>query len=439
MPRTRPFVLVLMMALTGCNAALSERSGMPMFEQGAGAKTAFDMGVPQNGPTAPVDSAYAGVLGGSNTYTGGTTISGGTFKSGSGTLSMTGGVTDSLSANGVVTLAAVQATAMTTDADQQRLVIYNATLGMVVPDIGQTLATIQKQTKALGGYMQEIAGAGITVRVPVVKFEEAMSGFEKLGEVTQRRIKADDITEQMHDVKIRLENAEVVRQRLLGLVEKSTKVEDTLKIEQELMRVSETIELYKGKIKFLSSQASFSTVRVELNSPLPQKQVVAQLPFAWVRALADGAVAGNAEAAPDTSRWERRGIKFDLPGSYIRYFERDYRTEAMSATGTTLKLQRQDNYDGGDLGFWSKLAQRALVENRGISIDKEYDFTLNNKVPARAILGVKEVGNKKTAYLLVLVTGKRYVYTFEAWGDRDELLKDLPGLEAAAKSMDVAK
>ncbi len=337
---------------------------------------------------------------------------------------------------GVLTLASTPAAA---PADQQRIVIYNAGLNLVVPDIAQVLAAVQKQTKSFGGYMQEISGNSITVRVPISRFDEALSAFEKLGEVTNRHVKADDITEQMHDLGIRLENAENVRKRLLALVEKSVRVEDTLKIEQELQRVTETVELLKGKIKFLSSQAAFSTIRLDLNSTLPQRQIVAQIPFAWVRQLADGAVTGNTELAPDTSRWERRGIRFDLPKSYIRYFERDYRTEAMSAAGILIKLQRQDNYDNGDQAFWAKLARRAVAENRAIAIDKEYDATLNNNAVARILTGTKDLGTKKTGYLLAIVAGKRFVYTFEAWGDQEEFTKDIAALEASAKSMDVAK
>ncbi len=91
------------------------------------------------------------------------------------------------------------------------------------------------------------------------------------------------------------------------------------------------------------------------------------------------------------------------------------------------------------MAFWAALARRALVENRGLSVEKEYDVTLQNKVQARAIVGTKDTGSGKTGYLLVMVVGKRYVYTFEAWGEQAAFAKDLAALEASAASMDVGK
>ena len=86
--------------------------------------------------------------------------------------------------------------------------------------------------------MQEVAGASVTVRVPAAQFDQAVRAVEKTGEVVDRQLKASDVTEEMRDLHIRLDNAEKLRQRLLGILEKSQKVEDAIKVEAELARVS---------------------------------------------------------------------------------------------------------------------------------------------------------------------------------------------------------
>ncbi len=318
----------------------------------------------------------------------------------------------------------------------QRIMIYQAGLGLVVVNVAQTMAEIKQQSIEMGGYLQEINGNAITVRVPAARFNDAISGIERMGEVSDRHIKVQDVTEEMRDLKIRLENAQAVRQRLTALLDKATKMEDTLKIEQELERVTQEIELMKGKILYMQSQVAFSAIRVDLNSPLPQHQMVEQIPFEWVRDLADGLVSGAAEPAPDAGHWLPRNARFQLPQDYIRYYERDFVTEAMSAQGMLIKLKRQDNYDGGDVAFWSNLVRRALVQNRAIHIDAERDIQLNTGLTAKLLVGSKDIATKPCGYLVAIIVNKRHVYTFEAWGPKPQFTTDLPNLEHALTTLD---
>lgn len=316
-----------------------------------------------------------------------------------------------------------------------RLMIYTAALRVVVPDIARAIESVRTTAEQLGGHLQEIDGTTITVRVPASRFQEALSACEKLGEVTQRHVRAQDITEEMRDLKIRLENAEQVRQRFVALLEQSQKMEDTLKIEVELQRVTEMIELLKGKIRYLSSQVAFSTLSVQFNSPLPQQQVVAAIPFPWVRNLGDGLLTGIAQPRPDTSMWRRKVMAIDLPAGYVRYYERDALAEAMNADNVMIKLQRHENFSGGDLAFWSKLCRKNLVENRALSVLREYDVTLEKGNKARLIVGTRQLAGQQSGYLLALAVEKNRVYAIEAWGPLTEFNRELPALERALRTL----
>jgi hypothetical protein len=109
----------------------------------------------------------------------------------------------------------------------------------------------------------------------------------------------------------------------------------------------------------------------------------------------------------------------------------------MSADDTVIRLRREDNYDGGDLGFWSKLIARSLTEGRAIAITSERDMTVKDGTAAKLLLGTKDLGAKKTMYLVGIVVTKRYVYTFEAWGDADKVKSQIRTLQAAFASLDV--
>jgi hypothetical protein len=309
----------------------------------------------------------------------------------------------------------------------------------VVANVNDTMASLQGKMKSWGGYLQEIDGASITLRVPAARFDDALQEVARMGEVIERRVKAQDVTEEMRDLKIRLDNAERTRVRLLDLLEKTGRIEDAVKVEQELERVTETIELLKGKIQFLSAQAAYSTIRVDLNSPVPQQTLAMQIPFPWVLRLADGAVTGTAEGSAQRGNWFQRGVTFDLPKGFIRYFERSSMTEAMSGAGVVLKVTRQENYDGGDLAFWSPLVRRVLTESRAIALSDTRTVTLDNGSAGELYAGVKDAGNRRARYLLGLVAGKHYVWAFEAWGEEKAFADSAAEIEKAFKSMDAGR
>jgi hypothetical protein len=314
--------------------------------------------------------------------------------------------------------------------------IYTAALALTVPDIAAAQASVRQTASSLGGYLDELSGNAITIRVPAAKFDDARAAIERLGAVTDRQIKAADVTEQMHDLHIRLDNALAMRTRLESLLEKAVRMQDALDIEKELQRVTESVELLKGKIQFMDAQIAFSTLRTTFNSPRPQTASTDPLPFPWIRDLASGAIEGDTRNNPDTSRLFHRNDRFKLPPGFVRYYERDHITEAMSADNVVIKLTRHDNYDGGTIDFWATLAAKTLTTDRALAITSTHDAALTDKTPATILLATRDTGGPKQAYLLAIAATSRYVYTFEAWGPPESLTTQLGALEKAFTTLD---
>src|SRR5688572_3286139 len=87
----------------------------------------------------------------------------------------------------------------------QRVIIYSGLLHLVVSDIATTLDAVRAQAQSMGGYLQEQDASSITVRIPAAKFQDAVAAFSRLGVLTQKQIKAQDVTEEMRDLRIRLD------------------------------------------------------------------------------------------------------------------------------------------------------------------------------------------------------------------------------------------
>jgi hypothetical protein len=318
---------------------------------------------------------------------------------------------------------------------EPRLVIYSAGFRVVVADVPGTIRSIIKSAEDLGGFMQEVSGSSVVVRVPANHFQEAVATIEKAGEVVDRQIKAQDITEEMRDLKIRLDNAETLRTRLLEILKKAEKVEDAIKVEAELARVSEQIDAAKGKIRYLESQAAMSTLRVELNSPVVQnaKGTGPKLPFAWVEQIGDGLVAGQVNQQVRKAGFFSRGPSFKPPPGFVRYYEEESRIDAMDAGDLLIRVQRHTNFDKADTGFWAKLIRKSLVESRGAAVVASEDLP---KDGGHVIQCTREVGGKPFGYVVCIKRSSKYVTVFEAWGPKDQFDAAYPALRAAAMSVD---
>lgn len=316
---------------------------------------------------------------------------------------------------------------------EARQVIYSAALSVVVLSPSAAQASVKSFAEAAGGWMSESDARTITVRVPAAQFEALLERIGQLGEVVDRSVRAEDITETLVELDIRIDNARRARERLLAHLEKSDKMEDTLRIEAELARVTVELEALEGRARFLRSQVAMSTIRVTFNraQSAPRGEGGALLPFDWIARLGDGLVAGAVEGRPRRPGLLASGPRFEPPAQFIRYYSDRDTVEAMNADGVRIKVRRESNYDKGALAFWAKLARAELVRSRSLVVSSERDLGEDRALVA----GSREVAGVLHDYLLVVARTKDDVYTFEAWGPRELFAPLAAELEASALSL----
>jgi len=169
---------------------------------------------------------------------------------------------------------------------QPRKVIYTGAFRVVVPDVEHALAATKDLSEQMDGYMQQMTSARIVIRVPAEKFNQAVDELGKLGTVVDKNIAARDVTEQYVDLEIRLDNAKVLREKLIALLDRAKTVKEALEVERELARVRTEIERLEGQLNSLSSQIAYATITVHF-SPTEQapEELKVRLPFWWLYEL----------------------------------------------------------------------------------------------------------------------------------------------------------
>lgn len=149
---------------------------------------------------------------------------------------------------------------------QRSMVIYTGAIRMVEAEdkIPQTIDKVIDLAEAAGGGMVSRRDDAVEVRVPSDKFRDTLTKLEGVGRVVARSVKAEDVSEEYHDLEVRLANLRTTQKRLQDFMARATNVNEALTVERELERVAQEIDRIEGRLSFLKTRASFSTISVHL-------------------------------------------------------------------------------------------------------------------------------------------------------------------------------
>jgi len=150
-------------------------------------------------------------------------------------------------------------------------VIRTASLIADVPDVDEAASTLIRIAESTGGFVanstlvhQHPSYGTFELRIPVGQFTRALEQVERVGQVHERRISGQNVTEEFVDLNARVRNLERHEHQLLTFMDRATRVTDLLAIEQELARVRGQIEQLTGRLRLMSNQVELATVNVTL-------------------------------------------------------------------------------------------------------------------------------------------------------------------------------
>jgi hypothetical protein len=157
--------------------------------------------------------------------------------------------------------------------EYQRKVIQNRDTLLLVDNVRESVAKVQDKVQAAGGFVAELnltdteqVSANLTLRVPVQGLEEFSKFLSGLGRIRTDNLRTEDITGAFYDTKARLNNQKAQEKRLLELLGQAKNMDDILKLEAEISKTREQIEVLQGQINRWNQQVDLATIHLVLQT-----------------------------------------------------------------------------------------------------------------------------------------------------------------------------
>ena len=155
---------------------------------------------------------------------------------------------------------------------QEQKIIKTARLVYEAPEIEATHTKIIQLANQYKGFVQSDNSGksynriyrNMVIRVPTENFQAFIDGVsEGVSYFDQNNVSRQDVSEEFVDLNARLKAKRELENRYLELLKQAKNVKEMLEIERELSNIREEIEAKQGRLNYLESQVSMSTVTIE--------------------------------------------------------------------------------------------------------------------------------------------------------------------------------
>lgn len=317
-----------------------------------------------------------------------------------------------------------------------RKMAFTANITVNVTDVKKAIADTRKQTSNVGGYVKTLNNNMLVLAIPVAQGDNFLNILAKMGEVSNLRIEGDDVTEQAADLKIRMENLEKSRKRLLAMMDRTANVRDLTQVERELNRVTTELERLQAADKNLTNRIAYVTITVMFRAYTPvQVTPRANVPLLWINQLGEGLQQWVAAGRLGTVNIP---FRVKLPGKFF-FAGNEY---AVSGNNCNIRFREIRNAVTDIRWYGKKYAGKEFYKDM---ISKALEVRFNRK----ALCNECKIDGKDALWFQIetKIYGVDYLYlvavaidddtvnVIEAKGKKQELLKDM-GIDGWKKMLE---
>jgi hypothetical protein len=158
--------------------------------------------------------------------------------------------------------------------DWDKKIIKTANLSLELQEYNSYNAEVHQSLRNYGAYIaqeQQLQSEGqvsnqVTIKVPVDQFENLVNFFataDKNVKVLDKQITSEDVSTEIVDTKSRVETKKKLRDKYFELMSQSKKMDDVIRVQNEISTITEDIEAASSRVMYLSHQSAYSTINLK--------------------------------------------------------------------------------------------------------------------------------------------------------------------------------
>jgi hypothetical protein len=145
-------------------------------------------------------------------------------------------------------------------------------LSIAKGQVGVAVTSLISMAKSLGGYVSsshtdDVGGSPsgeVTLRMPVNKFDQAVTGAQRIGHQISLTTTSHDVTGRYVDLNARLSALQRTRSTYLTILSRASTVGQILSVQQRVDNTQSQIEQLQGELKVLRNQSADGTLTVDV-------------------------------------------------------------------------------------------------------------------------------------------------------------------------------
>ena len=166
------------------------------------------------------------------------------------------------------------------EAKIERKLIKEGRVEFETDDLNTTRKTIFDAVKKYKAYVasdEEYKSPGrksnsLIIRVPANNFDNFLADATKgVDRFDSKEISVKDVTKEFIDIQARIKTKKELEQRYIDLLKQTKSVTEILEIEKQMGQLRSEIESIEGRLKYLQSKISLSTLNITFYQSIPNE------------------------------------------------------------------------------------------------------------------------------------------------------------------------